>query len=94
MRNPLLEPLWFSLLLFLLQPMMEYDLSSILVSKKAYLKKLPQIPIGEKLLLIEKMRERDLTIGKSRPDLAEKIPHPPTHLYARKRNRGRSSKYD
>jgi hypothetical protein len=53
--------------------MMEYDLSSILVSKKAYRKKLAQIPIGEKLLLIEKMRERDLTIGKSRPDLAEKL---------------------
>jgi hypothetical protein len=53
--------------------MREYDLSSILVSKKAYRKKLAQMPIGEKLLLIEKMRERDLTIGKSRPDLAEKL---------------------
>jgi hypothetical protein len=53
--------------------MMEYDLSSILVSKKAYRKKLAQMPIGEKLLLIEKMRERDLTIGKSRLDLAKKL---------------------
>lgn len=53
--------------------MMEYDLSSILVSKKAYRKKLAQMPIGEKLLLIEKMRERDLAIAKSRPNLAEKL---------------------
>jgi len=53
--------------------MMEYDLSSILVSKKAYRKKLALMPIGEKLLLIEKMRERDLTIAKSRPNLAEKL---------------------
>ena len=53
--------------------MMEYDLSSILAGKKAYRKKLAQMPIGEKLLLIEKMRERDLTIAKSRRDLAEKL---------------------
>ncbi len=53
--------------------MMEYDLSLILISKKAYRKKLALMPIGEKLLLIEKMRERDLTIAKSRSDLAEKL---------------------
>ena len=53
--------------------MMKYDLSSILVSKKAYRKKLAQMPIGKKLLLIEQMRERDLTIAKSRTDLAKKL---------------------
>lgn len=53
--------------------MMEYDLSSILISKKVYRKKLAQMPIGEKLLLIEKMRERDLTLARSRRDLAEKL---------------------
>ncbi|MBI4792931.1 MAG: hypothetical protein HY789_09470 [Deltaproteobacteria bacterium] len=44
-----------------------------MAGKKAYRKKLAQMPIGEKLLLIEKMRERDLTIAKSRRDLAEKL---------------------
>lgn len=53
--------------------MMKYDLSSILASKKVYRKKLAQMPIGEKFLLIEKMRERDLTIAKSRHDLREKL---------------------
>jgi hypothetical protein len=53
--------------------MMEYDLSSILESKKAYRKKLARMPIGDKLLLIEKMRERDLAIAKSRQDLARKL---------------------
>lgn len=53
--------------------MMEYDLSSILAGKKAYREKLAQMPIGEKLLLVEKMRERDLAIAKSRRDLAEKL---------------------
>ncbi|OGR08038.1 MAG: hypothetical protein A2511_17575 [Deltaproteobacteria bacterium RIFOXYD12_FULL_50_9] len=57
--------------------MMKYDLSSILVSKKAYRKKLAQMPIGEKLLLIEQMRERNLTIAKSRSDLSEKLMNSP-----------------
>jgi hypothetical protein len=48
-------------------------LASILESKKAYRKKLAQMPIGKKLLLIEQMRERDLTIAKSRSGLAEKL---------------------
>jgi hypothetical protein len=53
--------------------MTNYDLSSILESKKAYRKKLAKMPIGKKLLLIEQMRERDLTIAKSRQGLAEKL---------------------
>jgi hypothetical protein len=53
--------------------MKKYDLTSILESKKAYRKKLAQMPIGKKLLLIEQMRERDITIAKSRPGLAEKL---------------------
>lgn len=53
--------------------MTNYDLSSILESKKAYRKKLSRMPIGKKLLLIEQMRERDLTIAKSRSGLAEKL---------------------
>ncbi|MBN1906045.1 MAG: hypothetical protein JW927_13210 [Deltaproteobacteria bacterium] len=53
--------------------MTNYGLSSILESKKAYRKKLAQMPIGKKLLLIEQMRERDLTIAKSRTGLAEKL---------------------
>jgi len=57
--------------------MMKYDLSSILVSKKAFRKKLAQMPIGKKLLLIEQMRERDLTIAKSRKGLAEKLKNSP-----------------
>ena len=57
--------------------MMKYDLSSILVSKKAFRKKLAQMPIGKKLLLIEQMRERDLTIAKSRTGLAEKLMNSP-----------------
>lgn len=57
--------------------MMKHDLSSILVSKKAYRKKLAQMPIGKKLLLIEQMRERDLTLAKSRTDLAKKLMNSP-----------------
>lgn len=53
--------------------MNEYDLSSILRSKKAYRKKLTQMPVAEKFLLIEKMRERDQSIAKSRQALAEKL---------------------
>jgi hypothetical protein len=53
--------------------MTNYDLASIIESKKAYRKKLAQMPIAKKLLLIEKMRERDLTIAKSRSGLAEKL---------------------
>ncbi len=57
--------------------MTNYDLSSILESKKAYRKKLAQMPIGKKLLLIEQMRERDLTIAKSRSALAERLINSP-----------------
>lgn len=53
--------------------MMKYDLSAIIASKKAYRTKLAQMPVGKKLLLIEQMRERDLAIAKSRPDLAKKL---------------------
>lgn len=53
--------------------MNEYDLSSILESKKAYRKKLTQMPVAEKFLIIEKMRERDQSIAKSRQVLAEKL---------------------
>lgn len=53
--------------------MNEYDLSSILESKKAYRKKLTQMPVAEKFLIIEKMRERDQSIAKSRQALAEKL---------------------
>lgn len=50
----------------------EYDLKKILESKKAYRKKLAQLPMGEKLLLIEKMRERDKLIEVARKELTEK----------------------
>jgi hypothetical protein len=50
-----------------------YDLSSILESKKAYRKKLTQMPVAEKFLIIEKMQERDQSIAKSRKALAEKL---------------------
>ena len=53
--------------------MNEYDLPSILESKKAYRKKLTQMPVAEKFLIIEKMRERDQSIAKSRQALAEKL---------------------
>lgn len=53
--------------------MTNYDLSSILESKKAYRKKLAQMPISKKLLLIEQMRESDLTITKSRSGLDKKL---------------------
>lgn len=53
--------------------MNEYNLSSILESKKAYRKKLTQMPVAEKFLIIEKMRERDQSIAKSRQALAEKL---------------------
>ena len=50
-----------------------YDLSSILEGKKAYRKKLSQMPVAEKFLIIEKMQERDQSIAKSRQALAEKL---------------------
>ena len=53
--------------------MNEHDLSLILESKKAYRKKLTQMPVAEKFLIIEKMRERDQSIAKSRQALAEKL---------------------
>lgn len=53
--------------------MTNYNMSLIIESKKNYRKKLAQMPIGKKLLLIEQMRERDLTIAKSRLRLAEKL---------------------
>ena len=53
--------------------MMPYDLSLIPESKKAYRKKLTEMPIAEKFLIIEKMRERDQSIAKSRQALAEKL---------------------
>lgn len=52
--------------------MIEYDLAKILESKKAYRKKLAEMPFEEKLLIIEKMRERDKLIEISRKELAEK----------------------
>lgn len=53
--------------------MKTYDLSSILESKKAYRKKLIKMPVAEKFLIIEKMRERDQSIAKSRQTLVEKL---------------------
>lgn len=53
--------------------MTPYDLSLILESKKAYRKKLTEMPVAEKFLIIEKMRERDQSIAKSRQALAEKL---------------------
>lgn len=58
--------------------MIDYNLSSILESKKTYRKKLANMPIAEKLLMIEKMRERDKSIAKSRQALAEKLKFDPS----------------
>lgn len=50
--------------------MSDYNLSSILESKQAYRKELSQRSFAEKLLIVEHMRNRDVTIAKARQELS------------------------
>ena len=45
---------------------MTFDLTRILESKRAYRRKLAALPIGEKLRLLDALRERGLEIRRSR----------------------------
>lgn len=49
-----------------------YDLSSILQSKQAYRKELSKKSFADKLLIVESMRARELTISKARNELSKK----------------------
>jgi hypothetical protein len=46
---------------------MSFDLQRILENKAAHRRKLADLPIGEKLRLLDEMRERALTIQQARP---------------------------
>ena len=50
--------------------MSDYNLSNILQSKQAYRKELSQKSFAEKLLIVENMRNRDITIAKARHELS------------------------
>lgn len=46
---------------------MTFDLDKILASKRAYRKRLAQLPIEEKLAMLDKLRERSLAIKAAMP---------------------------
>ena len=43
---------------------MTFDIQKILESKREFRRKLAALPIGEKLRLLDALRERQLTLGK------------------------------
>ncbi len=66
---------------------MSFDLQRILESKAAHRRKLADLPIGEKLRLLDEMRERALIIQHARPIEGSVVREDPAPYLAKKMNR-------
>lgn len=66
---------------------MTNDLQRILESKAAHRRKLADLPIGEKLRLLDEMRERALTIQQAKPVEGSLVREDPAPYLAKKLNR-------